>query len=98
MIGLPATCSSSPTAAAIASRTPARLWQARLSITTTSPRRSVGTSCCRTYASNSSPVIAPSTTVGAVRPSARNAAMKVVVFQWPCGTGMTRRAPCGARP
>src|SRR5262249_29105666 len=35
-------------AASMAARTPARLWQARLSITTTSPGRSAGANCCST--------------------------------------------------
>src|SRR3954470_17406013 len=42
--------------------------------------------------------MAPSTTIGAVSPSARRAATNVVVFQCPWGTGMTSRAPTGARP
>src|SRR5262245_41415044 len=45
-----------------------------------------------------SPVIAPSTTVGALRPSLRNAATNVVVFQWPCGTGHNRRSHLELRP
>jgi hypothetical protein len=42
--------------------------------------------------------MAPPPTIGAVSPAARSAATKVVVFQRPCGTGMTSRAPAGARP
>src|SRR5579864_17707 len=45
-----------------------------------------------------SPLIAPSTTSGALSPSTRRPARKVVVFQWPCGTKSTRRSPRGARP
>ena len=39
---------TSAPAAAIAARTSTRLWHARLSITTTSPGRNAGASCCRT--------------------------------------------------
>lgn len=35
---------------------------------------------------------------GAMRPSCRSAPTKVVVFQWPQGTGATRRWPRGHRP
>src|SRR5262245_49522386 len=42
--------------------------------------------------------MAPSTTIGAVSPSAPSAATNVVVFQWPCGTASTNRCPAGARP
>ena len=37
-------------------------------------------------------------TIGAVKPSRRNAATKVVVFQWPNGALANRRWPRGARP
>jgi hypothetical protein len=37
-------------------------------------------------------------TKGQLSPSARSAARKVVVFQCPCGTAQTSRAPTGARP
>src|SRR5674476_449359 len=47
---------------------------------------------------NVAPSIAPSMTYGAVRPSTRNAAMNVKVFQWPCGTLATSRSPRGERP
>jgi len=36
--------------------------------------------------------------MGAVRPVRRNAPVKVVVFQWPCGTGARQRCPRFARP
>ena len=42
--------------------------------------------------------MAQSNTAGAVRPAVRSAPMKVVVFQWPCGTADTSRSPWGARP
>jgi hypothetical protein len=42
--------------------------------------------------------MAPSTTKSAVSPPTRKAATKVVVFQWPKGTGLTSRCPAGARP
>jgi hypothetical protein len=45
-----------------------------------------------------SPSIGPSSTNGAVTPSWRSPHMKVVVFQWPCGTLSTSRLPCGALP
>jgi hypothetical protein len=31
-------------------------------------------------------------------PSSRTAAVSVVIFQWPCGTGPSTRTPEGARP
>jgi hypothetical protein len=40
----------------------------------------------------------PSITIGAVKRSWRNAAMKVMVFQAPNGTLQTSRRPRGARP
>src|SRR5262249_38148771 len=46
----------------------------------------------------SSPVIAPSATVGATSPSHRSAATKVVVCQCPCGVSITSRSPTGQRP
>src|ERR1700752_3770952 len=36
--------------------------------------------------------------MGAVNPSSRKAAVKVVVFQWPCGTEARHRWPRGDRP
>src|SRR3546814_8129416 len=36
--------------------------------------------------------------MGAVMPVKRNAPVKVVVFQWPCGIGDRHRAPRFARP
>lgn len=32
------------------------------------------------------PFIGPSSSIGAARPFSRSPAVKVVVFQWPCGT------------
>ena len=43
-------------------------------------------------------MIGPSTTQGAVRALQRNAARKVMVCQWPCGTAPIARWPRGARP
>src|SRR3546814_621420 len=42
--------------------------------------------------------MAPSSTIGAVMPQVRRAPTKVVVFQWPCGTGARQRSPRGERP
>ena len=42
--------------------------------------------------------MAPSSTMGAVMPPSRKAPTKVVVFQWPCGTGARQRCPRTARP
>src|ERR1035437_4076498 len=65
---------------------------------TMSLRMSVGARHCSTYARNVSPVIAPSSTKGAVIPLWRRAATKVMVFQCPCGTRPTSRSPRGQRP
>ena len=46
-----------------------------------SPSCKVGTRCCVTQPRNSPPLIAPSTTSGAVSPLTRKAARNVVVFQ-----------------
>ena len=72
-------------AASMALRTPARLWAGRLSITTTSPGVSTGTSICSTQARKVAPSIAPSSTIGATIPVRRRAAVSVVVFQWSWG-------------
>ena len=45
-----------------------------------------------------SPLMAPSTINGAVRPLVRKPATKVEVFQCPCGTAATNRCPGGAIP
>jgi hypothetical protein len=45
-----------------------------------------------------SPSIGPSRTKGAVMPVRRRPAVKVVVFQWPCGTAARHRSPRGLRP
>jgi hypothetical protein len=42
--------------------------------------------------------MAPSRTMGAVMPRRRSAPTKVVVFQWPWGTGARQRSPRRARP
>jgi len=42
--------------------------------------------------------MAPSSTMGAVMPLSLSAPTKVVVFQWPWGTGARQRSPFGARP
>ena len=63
-----------------------------------SPGLSSGARNCSTQARNFSPLIGPSNAQGATRPSCRSAPMKVVVFQWPHGTGATRRSPRGHRP
>src|SRR5450759_814898 len=65
---------------------------------TMSLRMSVGARHCSTYARKVSPVIAPSSTKGAVIPLWRRAATKVMVFQCPCGTRPTSRSPRGQRP
>jgi hypothetical protein len=65
---------------------------------TMSLRLSVGARHCAIYAKNISPVIAPSSTKGAVIPLCRRAATKVIVFQCPCGTRPTSRSPRGQRP
>ena len=53
---------SSQPCPSIISRTRSPLCAERLSITTTSPERRVGASICSRYASNTSPVVDPSTT------------------------------------
>jgi hypothetical protein len=63
-----------------------------------SPGSRVGTSACSTQARKASPFIGPSRTIGAVMPARRSPAVKVVVFQWPCGTGARQRWPRIARP
>jgi hypothetical protein len=56
-------------ACSIAVCTSGCLWTARLSRTTTSPGRSVGTNTCSTYARNVGLSMGPSNTAGALRPS-----------------------------
>jgi len=63
-----------PQPPAVASRTPAVSWIPRSSITTTSPSWSVGTGWCVTRPGKRSPLMAPSTTTGAVGPVERRAA------------------------
>ena len=48
--------------------TPATLWAGRLSMTTISPGRRVGTSICSTQARKHSPSIGPSRSIGATKP------------------------------
>ena len=43
-------------------------------------------------------IIGRSMTKGALTPSQRNPATKVVIFQWPCGIRPTTRQPRLARP
>ena len=50
-----------------------------------SPGASVGASACSVQALKEAPLIGPSKTQGAVIRSCLSAAMKVVVFQCPCG-------------
>ena len=64
---------------------PGLLWLHRLSRITTSPFRSVGTSCVLTQRSNITPFIAPSMTHGASTRSWRKAPTKVWVRQCPKG-------------
>src|SRR5580698_2289173 len=74
------------------------LWLLRLSITTISPGRRVGTRNCTTQARKLSALMGPSRMHGAVIPSHRNPATKVSVLRWPCGTWATRRWPLAQRP
>ena len=69
-------------AALIAARTAGCLWTARLSSTTMSPGRSVGTRTCSTYAWKLGLSMGPSNTAGALTPSSRRAAMTVCACQW----------------
>src|ERR1035441_1034949 len=85
-------------AASITSRTPATLWTGRLSIITVSPRLSVGTRHRSRYAMKAVAFIGPSSTKGATIPRRRRPAMKVIVFQCPCGTWSINRMPRGQRP
>src|ERR1700675_2636038 len=73
-------------------------WTRQLSITTMSPRRSVRTKHCWTYARNISPFMAPLITIGAVILLWRKAATKVIVSHAPSGTVPITRTPRGARP
>ena len=70
----------------------------RLSRMTTSPGVSVGARTCSTQAVKASPVIGPLKTQGASIRSARRAAMKVNLRQWPCGARPGRRLPRGPQP
>src|SRR5947199_5104884 len=67
-------------------------------MTTMSLRLIAGTRDCSTYARNVFPFIEPSITHGAVLRVRRRPATKVRVFQCPCGTQPTGRAPRGHRP
>ena len=62
------------------SRIAARLWLDRLSMTTMSPDLSSGTRTEGTWASNQSPLIGPSSTIGAMIPDSRWPATNVVVL------------------
>ena len=50
------------------------------------PGSSSGIRNCSTQAAKLAPLIGPSITQGATMPSCLSPAMKVSVFQWPCGT------------
>ena len=80
------------------SRTRGLMCSRQLSITTMSPRLSIGHRHCSRYARNISPVMAPSKAIGAVILSCRIAAMKVIVCQVPSGTRPITLIPRGARP
>src|SRR5579859_4715874 len=82
----------------MAARIAWRLWLLRLSMMTTSPRRSVGTRNCVTQARKLMALTGCLSTHGATMPSQRNAATKVNVFQCPYGTLATSRCPRGQRP
>src|SRR5579863_2252772 len=79
-------------------RTAAFLCAGRLSMTTMSPGRKVGTRHCRRYSRKIAPVMARSMTKGAVIASWRKPARNVIVFQCPHGTRPTTRLPRLARP
>src|SRR5512134_89584 len=79
--------------ASIAARTPGCLCAGRLSMTTMSPGLSVGTSMASTQARKAGPSMAPSMVIGASIPETRSPPTNVVVFQCPCGTAATHRAP-----
>ncbi len=61
-------------------------------------RPMAGTRHCSIYARKVGPFIAPSSTNGAIIPSWRKPATKVIVFQCPCGTDATSRSPRKQRP
>src|SRR3954471_21233532 len=82
----------------MSSRTALPLWLPRLSMMTMSPRFKVGSRTFSTLIVKLSPSIGPSRTQGASIRSQRNAARKVVVFQWPCGTLAVSLVPRGAQP
>ena len=63
-----------------------------------SPGWSVGARTRSTYVWKMTPFMGRSTTKGAVMPSWRRPATKVVVFQCPWGTRPIRRAPRRLRP
>ncbi len=65
---------------------------------TTSPGRSVGADTWSTQAVKAARFIGPSRTMGEVVADRRRAAVNVVVFQRPCGTGKPQRWPRFARP
>src|SRR5271157_135441 len=67
-------------------------------MTTISRRPRAGTRHCSIYARKVGPFIAPSSTNGAIIPSWRKPATKVIVFQCRCGTDATSRSPRKQRP
>ena len=64
----------------------------------TSPGASVGAKQCPTHAVKASPLIGPSSTIGATMRSWRNPARRVSLFQCPCGTCAVSLAPLAAQP
>ena len=62
------------------------------------PGSSAGIRNCSTHAVKVSPFIGPSRTHGATMPSCRSPAMKVSVFQCPCGTLSISASPRVAQP
>lgn len=65
---------------------------------TISPGFSVGHRNCRTYTRNTSPFMGSSKTIGVVGSLTRNPAMKLIVFQCPCGMEAIQRSPfCAPR-
>ena len=85
-------------AASMASSTPTTLWAGRLSITTISPRLSVGAQALLQVGEKISPFIAPLIVIGATIPVWRKPATNVAVCQCPSGTYPINRSPRGLRP
>ena len=64
---------------------------------TRSPGRNSGASLCSVQATKISPLMGPSSTQGAAKPSWRNAHTKVLVCQWPCGARPMQRTHLAQR-